>query len=59
MSMAVILSGLIKKEANPQVLLWLESQDETALRLSALTIGELEKGISKLPEGPRKLELQA
>ena len=55
----MILSGLIKKEPNPQVLLWLESQDETALHLSVLTIGELQKGISKLPEGPRKLELQA
>jgi len=55
----MILSGLIKKEPNPQVLLWLGNQDEIALCLSVLTIGELQKGISKLPEGPRKLELQA
>lgn len=52
------ISELIKKEPNPQVLLWLENQDETALYLSVLTIGELQKGISKLPEGPKKSELQ-
>jgi toxin FitB len=27
--------------------------------MSVLTIGELQKGISTLPDGPRKLELQA
>jgi toxin FitB len=51
--------GVIKKEFNPQILLWLDSQDETALYMSVLMIGELQKGISRLPDGPRNLELQA
>ncbi len=53
-----LISELIKKEPNREVLLWLEDQDETALYLSVLTIGELQKGISKLPDGPKKVELQ-
>ena len=52
------ISELIKREPNPKVLLWLGNQDEIALYLSVLTIGELQKGISKLPDGPKKLELQ-
>jgi hypothetical protein len=53
-----LISELIKKEPNPHVLLWLENQDETVLFLSVLTIGELQKGISRLPDSPKKLELQ-
>lgn len=54
-----LISELIKREPNPRVLPWLESQDETTLYLSVLTIGELQKGISKLPDSHKKLELQA
>ncbi len=54
-----LISELIKREPNPRVLPWLESQDETTLYLSVLTIGELQKGISKLPDSLKKLELQA
>ena len=53
-----LISEVIKKGPNPQVLLWLGNQDETALYLSVLTIGELQKGISKLLDASKKLELQ-
>lgn len=53
-----LISELIKKKPSLPVLRWLEKQDETALYLSVLTIGELQKGISKLPDNPKKLELQ-
>ena len=40
------------------MLAWLEAQDEPSLYLSSLTIGELTKGIRRLPESARKHRLQ-
>ncbi len=54
-----LISELVKKVPNPAVVSWLNEQDEQSLFLSVLTIGELQKGISKLPDGARKDELQA
>ena len=54
-----LISELVKKEPNSAVVSWLEEQDEQCLFLSVLTLGELQKGISKLPVGARKDELQA
>jgi len=54
-----LISELVKKEPNPAVVNWLDERDEQALFLSVLTLGELQKGISKLPAGARKDELQA
>lgn len=54
-----LISELVKKEPNPAVVSWLEEQEEQTLFLSVLNVGELQKGISKLPDGPRKDELQA
>jgi len=42
-----------------RVLNWLEGQRETDLFLSVLTFGELQKGIARLPESPRRTRLQA
>jgi predicted nucleic acid-binding protein len=41
------------------VVKWLDEQDEQSLFLTVLNLGELQKGISKLPVGERKDELQA
>lgn len=54
-----LISELVKKEPNPGVVNWLDEQDEQTLFLSVLNLGELQKGISKLPEGRKKDELQA
>jgi predicted nucleic acid-binding protein len=54
-----LVSELVKKEPNPAVVSWLDEQDEHKLFLSVLNLGELQKGISKLPDGTRKNELQA
>jgi len=54
-----LISELVKKEPNPGVVNWLDEQDEQALFLSVLNLGELQKGISKLPDGTKKDELQA
>jgi predicted nucleic acid-binding protein len=54
-----LISELVKREPNPAVVAWLDDQDEQKLFLSVLNLGELQKGISKLPEGTKKEELQA
>ena len=54
-----LISELVKKEPNPAVVNWLDEQEEQTLFLSVLTLGELQKGISKLPDGAKKDELQA
>lgn len=54
-----LISELVRKEPNSAVVSWLDGQDEQNLFLSVLTLGELQKGISKLPAGTRKVELQA
>lgn len=54
-----LISELVKKEPNAAVVTWLDEQDEQGLFLSVLTLGELQKGISKLSGSTRKDELQA
>ncbi|TKC96461.1 type II toxin-antitoxin system VapC family toxin [Polyangium fumosum] len=53
-----VLSEFAKPRPNPNVLAWLEERDEAALFLSVLTLGELQKGIEKLPNSRRKTALQ-
>ena len=53
-----IISELIKPKLSSKVIEWLRSCNEESLFLSSLTIGEIQKGISKLPESPKKIELQ-
>ena len=54
-----LISELVKKEPNPAVVSWLDDQDEQTLFLSVLNLGEVQKGVSKLPDGTKKDELQA
>ncbi|BCG47934.1 VapC toxin protein [Citrifermentans bremense] len=53
-----LVSELVKKEPDAKVVVWLDGCDEENLFLSVLTIGEIQKGISKLPDGERKETLQ-
>ena len=54
-----VISELVRKSPHRPVLEWIGAQDETSLYLSVITIGELEKGIARLPASPRKSKLQA
>lgn len=49
-----VLSELRRKQPDDNVVRWLEKRPPTTLFLSALTIGELRKGIELMPEGGRK-----
>lgn len=53
-----VISELVKKDPNPNVLRWVDECDETALFLSVITFGELQKGISKLSDKTRAERLQ-
>lgn len=52
-----LISELVKPRPDPNVLSWIETVDEGRLYLSVLTLGELAKGIAKLPDSPRKDKL--
>jgi predicted nucleic acid-binding protein len=49
-----VISELIKPQKNEKVISWIREIDENYLFISVLTIGEIRKGISKLPESKKK-----
>lgn len=49
-----VISEAINKQPNPQVMNWLRGMDAQKLYLSVVTIGEIKKGVEKLPESNRK-----
>ncbi len=51
------ISELIRKNPNQGVVDWLADKEEYSLFLSVLTIGEIKKGISKLPNSKKKEDL--
>lgn len=53
-----IVSELANRNPNPGVIAWLENQRSDDLFISVLTVGELEKGITKLGSGGRVAALR-
>lgn len=53
-----VLSELAKARPDPGVVRWLEEADETRLYLSVVTLGELEKGIARLPASARRTRIE-
>lgn len=54
-----LISELTKPGPNPGVVNWLRSMPSESLLLSAITIGEIKKGLTKLPDSRRKQDLTA
>lgn len=52
-----VISELIKKQPDPGVLTWISRIEESDLCISVLTIGELHKGVEKLPDSQKKSKL--
>lgn len=52
-----VISELIKKQPNSKLVQWLSEIEEANLFISVLTIGELHKGIEKLPDSRKKNKL--
>jgi len=53
-----IISELLKPRPEPKVTRWIDSVDESLLYLSVLTLGEIEKGIARLPHAKKRQRLQ-
>lgn len=53
-----VLSELAKPRPDAGVLTWLEEEDEAQLFVSVLTLGELEKGIARLPASARRTRIE-
>ncbi len=53
-----VVSELVSKQPNQKVVAWIDSLESEQVYLSAITIGEITKGIEKLPESKRKGDLK-
>ena len=53
-----ILSEPFKRQPNPQVLAWLRSVDQSTLYTPALVLGEMSKGVAKMPVSARREMLE-
>lgn len=52
-----VISELVRRRPDEAVVAWLDGIDERQLFLSAITIGEIQRGVARLPEGARRQEL--
>ena len=52
-----LISDLVARQPDPGVVQWVDSIDEERLFLSAITIGEIKKGVEVLPDSRRKRAL--
>lgn len=52
-----VISELIKKNPSRNVVQWVAKAKESSLFISVFTLGEIHKGVAKLPESPKKKEL--
>ena len=54
-----VLSEVARPAPDPRVVGWLDAADESALGISALTIGEIRFGIARLTPGAKRRRLTA
>jgi predicted nucleic acid-binding protein len=54
-----VISELVARHSNPKVVDFIDSLDSDDVFLSAITIGEIAKGVEKLPKSNRKQELHS
>ncbi len=52
-----VISELVAKQPNPRVLAWIDTLDADGVYISVITVGEITKGIEKLPNSKRRQEL--
>lgn len=53
-----VISELVKPAADEKVTSWISNGFEETIHLSVITIGEIQKGITKLPASAKKRQLQ-
>jgi predicted nucleic acid-binding protein len=52
-----VLSEFTKRQPDRKVAQWVSTADELSLYMSVISIGEIQKGIVRLPDSPRKDDL--
>jgi predicted nucleic acid-binding protein len=52
------ISELVCPKPEPRVLEWMEVTDEAILYLSVLTLGEIRKGVARIPQSKRRTRLE-
>ena len=55
----MVLSEARKRRAHPAVVAWLDATPEDDLAISVLTLGEIERGVARLGDGPVRRRLQS
>ncbi len=53
-----VISEFTRRQPNERVVRWLSEAEEATLYLSVLSIGEIQHGIERLEDSPRKEELR-
>ena len=53
-----VISELVAKQPSGKVIEWIDNIEQESVYLSVITIGKIYKGIEKLPESKRKVNLQ-
>jgi len=52
-----VLSEFTRRKPDVKVIQWIDSLDEEMLFISVITVGEIQRGIERLPESHRKTDL--
>lgn len=52
-----VISELVARQPDPDVVRWVDGIDEERLCLSVITVGEIQRGIDRLPDSSRKSAL--
>lgn len=52
-----VISELVSKQPNERLITWIDGIDDQLVYLSVITIGEIKRGIEKLPNSRRKRTL--
>jgi toxin FitB len=52
-----VISELVSKRPNKSVITWIDGIDDQLVYLSVITVGEIKRGIERLPEAKRRDDL--
>lgn len=53
-----VISEVLRKRPDPRVVEWLQNAEENSQFLSAISMGEIQKGIIRLPASTRRKDLE-
>ena len=54
-----VIFELVKPKPEARVVGWIRATDESLLDLSVLTLGEICRGVNRIPDATRKIKLEA